>query len=141
MEKKTITLNEVHVYVSKHFPDYITSDYSEGEDSFYEYNRFLSFSGFANYLIHEGFKKNNEALIQHVADYINLLLAEGDELVRNPVYVSFIEGLVDRGYKYPQLKGFIGQMPQNVKTFIKDFFIEEVLIALDLKDTSNPIPQ
>jgi hypothetical protein len=134
MEKKTITLNEVHVYVSKHFPDYITSDYSEGEDSFYEYNRFLSFSGFASYLIYEGFKKNNEALIQHVADYINLLLAEGDDLVRNPVYVSFIEGLVDRGHRsnqYPHLKNFVWQMPEDVRTFIKGFFIEEVLISLD----------
>jgi hypothetical protein len=53
--------------------------------------------------------------------------------VQNGVYVSFIEGLVDRSNKLPQLKGFIWQMPEDVRTFIKGFFIEKVLIALDLK--------
>lgn len=134
MNKKEITLEDVQAYCLEQFADFMESVY--GGDTFSMGDRFISFSGFADYLIGEGFKKNDRALIQKIADYINLLLTNGDEWVRNPIYVSFIEGLVDRahrGNQYPQLKEFIWQMPEDVRTFIKGFFIEEVLIALDLK--------
>jgi hypothetical protein len=133
MTKKEITIEDVQAHCLAQFPDFMQSLY--GGDTFSMNDRFISFSGFADYLIGEGFKKNNQALIQKIADYINLLLAEGDEWVRNPVYVSFIEGLVDRAHRmnqYPQLKDFIRQMPEDVRTFIKGFFIKEVLIALEL---------
>jgi hypothetical protein len=130
MNKKEIKLEDVQKYASEHFPKFM--EYSYGEDTFRMDLRFISFSDFADYLRDEGFKKNDEVLIQKVAEFIKLLLAEGDEWVRNPVYVSFIEGLVDRTYKYPHLKGFVWQMPEDVRTFIKGFFIDEVLIALDL---------
>jgi hypothetical protein len=135
MTQKEITIEEVQAYCLIHFPDFMQSSY--GNDTFRTDIRFISFSDFADYLRKEGFEKNNDALIQKIADYINLLLAQGDEWVRNPVYVSFIESLVDRSYKYPQLKGFIWQMPEDVRTFIKGYFIEEVLVALDLKSTES----
>ncbi len=137
METEKITMEGVQAHCVVHFPLFMDSHYSEGKDTFQMNNRFISFSDFADYLIGEGFKKNDQALIQKIADYINLLLAEGDEWVVNPVYVSFIEALVDRGHRknqYPHLKDFIWQMPEDVRTFIKGFFIEEVLISVDLKN-------
>lgn len=127
-----MTMEGVRAHCLVHFPLFMNSHYSEGEDTFQMNNRFISFSDFADYLIGEGFKKNDQALIKKIADYINILFAEGDEWVVNPVYVSFIESLVDRSYKLPHLKGFIWQMPEDVRTFIKGFFIEEVLVSLDL---------
>ena len=135
MIKKEITIEDVQAYCLTHFPDFM--QYSYGENTFRMDNRFISFSDFADYLRKEGFEKKDELLIQKIADYINLLLVEGDEWVRNPVYVSFIEALVDRSYKFPQLKSFIWQMPEDVRTFIKGFFIEEVLITLDLKSKNE----
>lgn len=132
MNTKEITLEDVQKYALEHFPQFMKDNY--GTDTFRMDLRFISFSGFADFLRDEGFKKDDEALIQKIADFINLLLAEGDEWVRNPVYVSFIEGLVDRTYKYPQLKGFVWQMPEQVRIFIKEYFIPEVLLALDLQD-------
>lgn len=104
-----------------------------GKTHFQEGAHHYSFERFADFLIEEGFQKNDEKLIQQMADYAVLLLEKGDFSVQNGVYVSFIEGLVDRGYKYPHLKGFIRQMPEEVRTFIKGFFIDEVLESLDLK--------
>jgi hypothetical protein len=137
MENISITMEDVRAHFVGQFPLFMQAHYGEGQDSFQMNNRFISFSGFADFLIREGFKKNDAELIQKIADYINLLFAKGDEWVVNPVYVSFIEGLVDRGYKQPHLKGFIWQMPEEVRAFIKVYFIEEVLIALDLKATDN----
>ncbi len=135
MSQKEITIEDVQAHCLIHFPDFMQSSY--GNNTFQMDNRFISFSDFADYLRKEGFAKNDAFLIQKIADYINLLLVEGNEWVRNPVYVSFIEGLVDRSYKYPHLKDFIWQMPEDVRTFIKGYFIDEVLIALDLKSAES----
>lgn len=129
--KQEITLKDVQKYCHKHFRLFM-KNYAYGKETFQMNNRFLSFSYFADFLIKEGFIKNDLKLIQQIADYINLLLAEGADSVRNPVYVSFIETLVDRGYKYSHLKGFVWQMPEEVRTFIKGYFIVEVIDSLEL---------
>ena len=130
---KEITLEDVREYCVKHFPAFTeTSDFNS-KTHFQEGGHHYSFARFADFLIDEGFRKNDEKLIQHLADYTILLLEKGDFSVRNGVYVSFIEGLVDRGYKYPHLKGFVWQMPEDVRTFIRGFFIDKVLESLDLK--------
>lgn len=135
LERKTITLEGLEVYFRAHFPLFMGSDSFFGVPFFQYDNYFYSFERFADFLINEGFKKDDHALIQKIADCINLLLADGDEAVQHPVYVSFIEGLVDKGHTYPQLKGFIWQMPEDVRAFIKGFFIEEIVVSLDLKNT------
>lgn len=127
-----IHLQDVKAYCHTHFP-VLMQEYGYGQGNFEEDNRFYSFDRMADFLIEEGFIKEDSGLIQQIADYILLLLKDGADDVRNPVYVSFIEGLVDRGYKYPQLKSFIAQMPEGVQKFIKGFFNESVLTALDLK--------
>lgn len=132
LEKKTITLEDLEAHFRVHFPLFMESDSFFGVPFFQYDNSHYSFERFADFLINEGFKKDDQALIQKIADHINLLLAEGDDSVQNPVYVSFIEGLVDRGYKYPQLNAFIWQMPEDVRTFIKGFFIREIVVSLDL---------
>lgn len=135
---KEITLENVQEYCLKHFPSFMETNDFDGKPHFREGGHHYSFCRFADFLIAEGFRKNDEKLIQHLAKYIVLLLEKGDYSVRNGVYVSFIESLVDRGYKYPHLKGFIWQMPEDVRTFIKGFFIDEVLESLDLKrDETN----
>jgi hypothetical protein len=130
---KEITLEDVQKYCLEHFSDFMETTDFNGKTHFQEGGHHYSFCRFADFLIAEGFRKNDEKLIQHLADYTVLLLEKGDYSVRNGVYVSFIESLVDRSYKYPHLKGFIQQMPEDVRTFIKGFFIDEVLESLDLK--------
>jgi hypothetical protein len=130
---KEITLADVQKYCLQNFPDFMKTTDFNGHTHFQEGGHHYSFCRFADFLIEEGFKKNDENLIQHLANYTVLLLEKGDESVQNGVYVSLIESLVDRGYKYPHLKGFIRQMPEDVRTFIKGFFIDEVLESLELK--------
>ncbi len=137
LEKKTITLEDLEAHFRAHFPLFMESDSFFGVPFFQYDNAHYSFERFADFLINEGLKKDDHVLIQKIAGCINLLLAESDDTVQNPVYVSFIEALVDRGHRsnqYPQLNDFIWQMPEDVRTFIKGFFIEEVLISLDLKN-------
>ena len=107
-------------------------EYGYGKQNFQEDNIFYSFDRFADFLIEEGFAKNDFTLIDKVKAYILILLESGNDKIQNAVYVSFIEGLVDRSYKYPHLKGFIKDMPQKVKNFIKGFLIDEVIASLDL---------
>lgn len=130
---KEITLEDVQKYCTKHFPAFMETNDFDGKTHFREGKHHYSFARLADFLLEEGFRKNDEKLIQQLAEYTVLLLEKGDFSVRNGVYVSFIEGLVDRSYKYPHLKGFIWQMPEAVRTFIKGFFIDEVLESLDLK--------
>jgi hypothetical protein len=133
MTSKKITIEDVQAYCKLHFPLFMESDTFFGETFFQIGNYFFSFERFADFLRDEGFAKDDKILIQKTADYILRLLKEGDDAVQNGVYVSFIEGLVDRSYKYPHLKDFIRQMPEEVITFIQGFFIEEVLLTLGLK--------
>jgi Icc-related predicted phosphoesterase len=129
--KKRLTANDVGEYLAEHFPSFHDGNFdSDGVH--------YSFARFADFLRDECFAKADKASIQVIAEYINLLLVEGDDLVRNAVNVSFIEGLVDQSYnRYPQeLKEFVWQMPEKVRTFISGFFIEEVLLVLDLKQIS-----
>ena len=130
---KEITLEDVQKHCLKHFPIFMETNDFDGKPHFQEGGHHYSFCRFADFLIDEGFRKNDEKLIQDLADYTVLLWEKGDYSVRNGVYVSFIESLVDRSYKYSHLKGFIWQMPEDVRTFIKGFFIDEVLESLDLK--------
>jgi hypothetical protein len=132
MENKKMGIEDVQTYCKTNFPLFMERDSFFGEIFFQTDNYFYSFERFADFLIKEGFEKNDTILVQEIANYILFLFKEGDEVVQNGVYVSFIEGLVDRGYKYPQLKNFVRQMPEDVIKYIKYFFIEEVLIALDL---------
>jgi hypothetical protein len=132
MENKKMGIEDVQAYCKVHFPLFMESDSFFGEIFFQTDNYFYSFERFADFLIKEGFEKNDTVLIQKIANYILFLFKEGDEVVQNGVYVSFIEGLVDRGNKYLQLKDFVRQMPEDVIKYIKYFFIEDVLIALDL---------
>ena len=127
-----IDIKQVYSYCLENFP-VLMEEYGYGKQNFQEDNIFYSFDRFADFLRDEGFVKNDDDLITNVKAYILLLLAYGEDKIRNAVYVSFIEGLVDRSYKYPHLKGFIKDMPQEVKDFIKGFFIEEVLISLNLE--------
>ncbi|MCU0425718.1 MAG: metallophosphoesterase [Candidatus Kapabacteria bacterium] len=126
--RKRLTANDVREYLAEHFPQFHDGNF--GSDGVH-----YSFSRFADYLRDECFAKADNASIQAIADYINLLLVDGSDEVRNAVYVSFIEGLVAYSYnRYPQeLKEFVWQMPEKVRTFISGFFIEEVLLVLDLK--------
>jgi hypothetical protein len=126
--RKRLTANDVREYLAEHFPQFHDGNF--GSDGVH-----YSFSRFADYLRDECFAKADNASIQAIAEYINLLLVEGDDEVRNAVYVSFIEGLVAYSCnRYPQeLKEFVWQMPEKVRTFISGFFIEEVLLVLDLK--------
>lgn len=130
MESK-IDIQQVYNYCLENFP-ILMKEYGYGKENFQEDNIFYSFDRFAEFLIEEGFIKNDTLLIDKVKAYILTLLEYGEDKVRNALYVSFIEGLVDKGYKYPHLKGFITDMPEDVRIFIKGFFIDEVLISLDL---------
>jgi len=132
MENISITIQDVKQHCLSHFPLLMEEYY--GQNNFEEDNRFYSFDRMADFLIEEGFVKQDHSLIQEMAEYILLLLKQGADNVRNPVYVSFLEGLVDRGYKYPQLKGFIEQMPEAVRDFIKGFFNDKVLVSLGLQN-------
>jgi len=128
-----ITLKYVQKYCLERFPLFMETTDLYGNIHFQIGSHHYSFCRLADFLIESGFQKDDSKLIQEMADFSILLLERGDESVRNGVYVSFIEGLVDQGYKYPQLKGFIEQMPEDVRTFIKGFFIDEVLDSLGLE--------
>lgn len=130
---KEMTLGDVQNYCLENFPAFMKTTDLYGNTHFRTGSHHYSFCRLADFLIEFGFRKNDSKLIQEMADFTVLMLERGDESVRNGVYVSFIEGLVDQGYKYPQLKGFIQQMPEDVRTFIKGFFIDEVLDSLGLE--------
>jgi len=131
MPENIIDIEKVYNYCLENFPLFM-EEYGYGKGNFQEDNVFYSFDRFAEFLIEEGFIKDDFTLIDKVKAYILVLLERGSDKVQNAVYVSFIEGLVDKSYKYPHLKGFIKDMPQDVKTFIKGFFIDEVVASLDL---------
>ena len=130
---KEMTLEDVQNHCLEIFPAFMKTTDLYGNTHFRTGSHHYSFCRLADFLIKFGFQTNDSKLIQEMADFTVLMLERGDDSVRNGVYVSFIEGLVDQGYKYPQLKGFIQQMPEDVRTFIKGFFIDEVLDSLGLE--------
>lgn len=129
--RKRLHAKDVHVFVTENFPEFQDGNFTSDGVHY-------SFSRFADFLCDECFAKADKVSIQAIAGYINRLLVDGDDEIQNAVYVSFIEGLVSYSYKkFPQeLKEFVWQMPEKVRTFISGFFIAEVLQVLDVK----PIP-
>lgn len=125
-----ITITDVREYIFNKHPQFVNI---YGQNVFSEMEEHYSFERLADFLIEYGFEKDDTKLTHTIVDYILLLLKDGDEHVVSCVYASFIEGVVDRGYKkHPQLKEIIQLMPEEVIDFIKKFFIKDVHIALGL---------
>lgn len=134
-----INIKQVRQYFEEHYPQFIEE---QGNSAFAEGNTFYTFARLADYLIEEGFNKNDEEFIHQLMKYVAYLYENGDDLVRNCLTVSFVEGLVDKAYLRKQghyAKMILPYLPTHILDFIRSFFITEVLVMLELKIKINEV--
>jgi hypothetical protein len=67
MTQNEITIEDVQAHCLLHFPLFMENDSFFGQIFFQNDNYFYSFERFADFLRDEGFKKNDEMLIQQIA--------------------------------------------------------------------------
>ena len=101
-------------------------------DSFAEESGHYFMARFADFVVEYALEPSNETLTLEIKDYLLKLFSEGDEHLINTLYVSFLEGLVDRAYKYPTIKLIINELSEEAKSYLRSFFIPEVIEAIGL---------
>lgn len=87
---------QVRGWVRLHFPRFFEE---HGPGCFEEGNTFQAFERLADFLIEEGFAAKDDALVTKLMSHVAFLYEHGDDQVRNCLSVSFVEGLIDRGYR------------------------------------------
>lgn len=123
------TIQEVRQEIYTDFPKFAEE---WQHDSFANKSGHYFMARFADFVKEFALEPGDEVLTLKIKDLIIRLFAEGDDEVKNTLYVSFLEGLVDRGYQYPLIKLIINALHKEAKAFLRDFFIPEVVVAIGL---------
>ncbi len=107
---KIITLEECKNLLKEKFPKFIP--YWEAEISLWGDEGILAlFAPFASYAV-EVIKTNNPSQLKNIFDYIEFLLSEGDESVKNGVATVFLEDLMNKDpaeFKFKTICHYLGE--------------------------------